>query len=170
LPIHIPLHIVAMVDTTSISTRTPNPVLLPGWSSWSAWSDCNVAATVSANTQIRSRSCRLERGAGAILSSVEPCLLLEQAGGDLEVRDCESMNSVTVLSSRVLEEDEVFSNDIRMDATIQSKASSSSIETTEGNTVTLHTTMLKRTTEHHYVLADNTTLANGGRSNAVVGE
>jgi len=158
-----------MVDTTSISTHTPNALLLPGWSSWSAWSDCNVATTVSVNTQVRSRSCRLDRGAGAILSSVEPCLLLEQAGGDLEVRDCESMNTVTVLSSRVLE-DEVSSNDISMDATIHSTASSSIIETTEGDTVTLHTTMLKRTTEHHYVLADNTTLANGGRNNAVMGE
>ena len=122
------------------------------------------------NTQIRSRLCRLDRGAGAILSSIEPCLLLEQAGGDLEVRDCESMNSVTVLSSRVLEEDEVFSNDISMDATVQSTASSSSIETIEGNTVTLHTTMLKRTTEHLNGLADNTTLANGGRNNTVMGE
>jgi hypothetical protein len=80
------------------------------------------------------------------------------------------MNTVTVLSSRVLEENEVFSNDISMDTTIQSTASSSSIEATEGNTVTLHTTMLKRTTEHHYVLADNTTLASGGRNNAVMGE
>lgn len=165
-----PLHIVAVVDTTSISTQTPNSVLLPGWSSWSAWSDCNVAMSVSVNTQIRSRLCRLDRGAGAILSSIEPCLLLEQAGGDLEVRDCESMNSVTVLSSRVLEEDEVFSNDISMDATVQSTASSSSIETIEGNTVTLHTTMLKRTTEHLNGLADNTTLANGGRNNTVMGE
>lgn len=168
--IPIPLHIVAVMDTTSISTQTPNPVVLPGWSSWSAWSDCNVATTVSVNTQIRSRSCRLDRGAGAILSSIEPCLLLEQAGGDLEVRDCESMNTVTVLSSRVLEEDEVFSNDISMDTTIQSTASSSSTETIEGNTVTLHTTMLKRTTEHHYVLANNTSPANGGRNNAVMGE
>jgi len=154
-----------MVDTTSISTQTPNAVLLPGWSSWSAWSDCSVATTVSMNTQIRSRSCRLDRGAGAILSSVEPCLLLEQSGGDLEVRDCESMNTVTVLSSRLLE-DEVFSNDI----SIHSTASSFSIETTEGDTVTLHTTMLKRTMEDHHVLADNTTLANGGRNDAVMGE
>jgi len=80
------------------------------------------------------------------------------------------MNTVTVLSSRVLEEDEVFSNDISMDTTIQSTASSSSTETIEGNTVTLHTTMLKRTTEHHYVLANNTSPANGGRNNAVMGE
>jgi len=159
-----------VVDTTSISTKTPNPVLLPGWSSWSAWSDCSVATTVSVNTQIRSRSCRLDRGAGAIISSIEPCLLLEQAGGDLEVRDCENMNTVTVMSSRVLEEDEVFSSDITMDAAIQSTASSSSIETIEGNMATLHTTMLKRTTEHHYVLADNTTLANGGKNSTVMGE
>jgi hypothetical protein len=96
-------------------------------------------------------------------------LLLEQAGGDLEVRDCESMNTVTVLSSRVLEEDEVFPSDTSRDATVQSTAISSSIENIEGNTVTLHTTMLKRTTEHHYVLADNMTLANG-RNNTVMGE
>jgi len=170
LLILILLHIVAVVDTTPVSTQTPNPVLLPGWSSWSAWSDCSVATTVSVNTQTRSRSCRLDRGAGAILSSIEPCLLLEEAGGDLEVRDCESMNTVKMLSSRVLEEDENFSSDISMDTTIQSTASSSSIEAIEGNTVTLHATMLKRTTEHHYVLADNTTLSNGGRNNAVMGE
>jgi hypothetical protein len=97
-------------------------------------------------------------------------LLLEHAGGDLEVRDCESMNTLTVMSSRVLEEDEVFSNDITMDAAIQSTASSSSIETIEENMATLHTTMLKRTTEHHYVLADNTTLANGGKNSTVMGE
>jgi hypothetical protein len=30
--------------------------------------------------------------------------------------------------------------------------------------------MLKRTTENHYVLADYTTLANGGRNNTVMGE
>ena len=159
-----------MMDTTSISTQTSNSVLLPGWSSWSAWSDCSVATAVSVNMQIRSRTCRLDRGAGAILSSIEPCLLLEQAGGDLEVRDCESMSTVTVLSSRVLEEGEVFSNDISTDTTVQSTASSSSIETSEENTVTLHTTMLKRTTEHHYLLADNTTLTNGGRNNPVMGE
>jgi hypothetical protein len=80
------------------------------------------------------------------------------------------MNTVTVLSSRVLEEDEVFPSDISMDATVQSTASSSSAETIKGNTVTLHTTMLKRTTEHHYVPADNMTLANGGRNNTVMGE
>jgi hypothetical protein len=99
-------------------------------------------------------------------------LLLEQAGGDLEVRDCESMNTVTVLSSRVLEEGEVVSNDISEDTTVQpiAMSSSSSIETIEGNAVTLHTTMLKRTTEHRYVLADNATLANGARNNPVMGE
>jgi hypothetical protein len=112
----------------------------------------------------------LDRGAGVVLSSIEPCLLLEQAGGDLEVRDCESMNTVTVLSSRVLEEGEVVSNDISVDTTVQPTATSgsSNIETLEENTVTLHTTMLKRTTEHRYVLLDNTTLADEGRNNPVL--
>jgi hypothetical protein len=89
--------------------------------------------------------------------------LLEQAGGDLEVRDCENMSTVTFLSSRVLEEGEIVSNDISEDMTVQPTAvsSSSSMQTIEGNTVTMQTTILKRTTER---LDANTTQINSSRS------
>lgn len=101
-----------------------------------------------------------------MLSSIEPCLLLEQAGGDLEVRDCENMSTVTFLSSRVLEEGEIVSNDISVDMTVQPTAvsSSSSMETTEGNTATMQTTILKRTTERLESVGNNTTLVKTSRS------
>lgn len=115
---------------------------------------------------MRSRSCRLDTGEGAVLSSIEPCLLLEQAGGDLEVRDCENTSTATFLSSRVLEEDEIVSNDISVDMTVQPSAvsSSSSMETTEGNMATMQTTILKRTTEHLDSVGDNITPVNSSRS------
>jgi hypothetical protein len=108
----------------------------------------------------------LNRGEGAVLTSIEPCLLLEQAGGDLEVRDCEKMSTVTFLSSRVFEEGEIVSNDISVDMTVQPTAmsSSSSIETTEGNIATMQTTILKRTTERLEAVGDNTALVNSNRS------
>jgi hypothetical protein len=108
----------------------------------------------------------LDTGEGALLTSIEPCLLLEQAGGDLEVRDCENMSTVTFLSSRVFEEGEIVSNDISVDITVQPTAvsSSSSIETTEGNIATMQTTILKRTTERLDAVGDNTTLVNSSRS------
>ena len=43
-------------------------------------------------------------GSGVELTSIEPCLLLDHPGGDLEVRDCQHNNSVA--SSRMLEEDD----------------------------------------------------------------
>jgi hypothetical protein len=112
----------------------------------------------------------LDRGVGDMLLNIEPCLLLEQAGGDLEVRDCENMSTVTVLSSRVLEEGEVVSNDISVDMTVQPPAttSSSSVDIIEGNTVTMQTTVLKRTTEHLHVVGDNTTLINSSRSSSTI--
>jgi hypothetical protein len=108
----------------------------------------------------------LDTGEGAVLSSIEPCLLLEQAGGDLEVRDCENMSTVTFLSSKVLEEGEIVSNDISVDMTVQPTAvfSSSSMEAIEGNTATMQTTMLKRTTERLDAVGDNTTQVNLSRS------
>jgi hypothetical protein len=107
---------------------------------------------------------------GDVLSNIEPCLLLEEAGGDLEVRDCDNMSTVTVLSSRVLEEGEVVSNDISVDMTVQPPAtsSSSSVDIIEGNTVTLQTTVLKRTTEHLHVSEDNTTSMNSSRSSSTL--
>ncbi|XP_069704158.1 uncharacterized protein [Periplaneta americana] len=170
---------VAVVETASVPEQTPDPALLPGWSSWSSWSACNSSSpssSLSINTQIRTRSCRLDRGAGAELSNIEPCLLLEQAGGDMEVRDCEAngglnTNTVTVLSSRVLEEGEVVSNDIGVvDTTVQPTAtsSSSSVETIEGNTVTMQSTVLKRTTENLRVVGDNTTLLNTSKNNPAI--
>lgn len=161
---------VAVVDMTSVPKQAPNPTLLPGWSSWSEWSDCNTSSALSTNTQTRSRSCRLDRGMGDALLSIEPCLLLEQAGGDLEVRDCENMSTVTILSSRVLEEGEIVSNDISVDMTVQPPAtsSSSSVDIFEGNTVTMQTTILKRTTEHLHVGGDNTTLINSSRSSSTM--
>jgi hypothetical protein len=112
----------------------------------------------------------LDRGAGAELLSIEPCLLLEQAGGDLEVRDCENTSTVTVLSSRVFEEGEIVSNDISVDKVVQPTAlsSSSSVDTIEVNTVTMRTTILKRTTEHLLVLGDNETLVNANRSSSAI--
>ncbi|KAJ4440436.1 hypothetical protein ANN_08577 [Periplaneta americana] len=169
----------SVVETASVPEQTPDPALLPGWSSWSSWSACNSSSpssSLSINTQIRTRSCRLDRGAGAELSNIEPCLLLEQAGGDMEVRDCEAngglnTNTVTVLSSRVLEEGEVVSNDIGVvDTTVQPTAtsSSSSVETIEGNTVTMQSTVLKRTTENLRVVGDNTTLLNTSKNNPAI--
>jgi hypothetical protein len=115
---------------------------------------------------MRSRSCYLGSGEGAVLSSIEPCLLLEQAGGDLEVRDCENVSTVTFLASRVLEEGEIVSNDISVDETVQPTAmsSSSSVETTVWNTATIQTTILKRTTEDFYAVGGNMTLATSSRN------
>ncbi|PNF25015.1 hypothetical protein B7P43_G07967 [Cryptotermes secundus] len=150
---------VAVMDTTALPEQKPDVALLPGWSSWSAWSECNTFTAASTRTQMRSRSCRLDTGEGAVLSSIEPCLLLEQAGGDLEVRDCENASTVTFLSSRVLEEGEIVSNDIGVDMAVEPAAgsSSSSMETIEGNTATM------QTTERLESVADNTTLVNSSR-------
>jgi hypothetical protein len=101
--------------------------------------------------------------------------LLEQAGGDLEVRDCDNISTVTFLASRVFEEGEIVSNDISVDETVQSTAvsSTSSMETIVGNTATMQTTILKRTTEHLYAAGGNVTLVNSSGSSSdipVMGE
>ncbi|KAJ9590694.1 hypothetical protein L9F63_016210, partial [Diploptera punctata] len=105
---------VAIVGTESTSTEPPDPALIPGWSAWSSWSHC------TSNTQMRTRMCRLNMGSGPQLTSIEPCLLLEHAGGDMEVRDCQHNESVA--SSQMFEEDTT-------------------------STATLQPTILKRTTD-----------------------
>ncbi|PSN40826.1 hypothetical protein C0J52_15303 [Blattella germanica] len=126
-----------MAEVDTASTEQPlDPALQPGWSSWSAWSGCD------SGTQTRTRLCRLNEGTGVVLESIEPCLLLEQPGGDLEVRDCQQsvVGATTVMSSSVLD----------------SFSASSDDETLEGNSVTAQSTIFRRTTENlHSNLSDN---------------
>ncbi|XP_068085529.1 uncharacterized protein [Anabrus simplex] len=97
-------------DTVPVSNVTPSSSLQPGWSAWSDWSDCNITSpggrAVVGYTQSRTRLCRLDQGRGSALSSIEPCLLLEAGGGDLEVRDCDhtghSNDTVDVVMSATM--------------------------------------------------------------------
>ena len=98
-----------LVDTTSILSSTTASTSAPftttnrihvtptaqqnvvGWGEWSSWSSCNPCSPQY--DQIRTRRCRLDRGKGVLLSSIEWCLLASHNGqrspNDMETRPCQ---------------------------------------------------------------------------------